>query len=354
MREAGVALDAIGFGMMDRAPAGARRGGRRLQAGAQHLPEPRRAPGPDGGDRPGPGLAGVRIVAGEFGGRRLVMPKDARVRPTSDRVREAWMSILGAALPGRAGARPVRRQRGARARGALPRGAAAPSSWNSGPPRSRRCAANIEALGVDGAVRGPPGRRDAVRRGARSRAPSTSRSPTRPTTTTRPPGWSRSSAGRPLPAFFRWSTAPPWRCPATTPAATATPPSPSATRHDSHRDLPRLVRSADARARGPHPPEPAPVGPAHRRGGGQRLQAAALRRRGAAGHAADRRRPGPADRVRVVRGAARRLRAPGGRVGGGARAPRGERLRVRVPDGADEPAAASRRWRRSSSSPRWT
>ena len=42
----------------------------------------------------------MRIVAGEFGGRRLVMPKDARVRPTSDRVREAWMSILGAALPG--------------------------------------------------------------------------------------------------------------------------------------------------------------------------------------------------------------------------------------------------------------
>ena len=42
----------------------------------------------------------MTIVAGEFGGRRLVIPKDARVRPTSDRVREAWMSILGAAIPG--------------------------------------------------------------------------------------------------------------------------------------------------------------------------------------------------------------------------------------------------------------
>jgi 16S rRNA (guanine966-N2)-methyltransferase len=41
----------------------------------------------------------LRIVGGHFGGRRLVLPKDARVRPTADRVREAWMSILGDALP---------------------------------------------------------------------------------------------------------------------------------------------------------------------------------------------------------------------------------------------------------------
>jgi 16S rRNA (guanine966-N2)-methyltransferase len=42
----------------------------------------------------------MRIVGGQFGGRRLVLPKDARVRPTADRVREAWMSILGDALAG--------------------------------------------------------------------------------------------------------------------------------------------------------------------------------------------------------------------------------------------------------------
>jgi 16S rRNA (guanine966-N2)-methyltransferase len=42
----------------------------------------------------------MRIVAGEFGGRRLVVPRDARVRPTADRVREAWMSILAESLPG--------------------------------------------------------------------------------------------------------------------------------------------------------------------------------------------------------------------------------------------------------------
>jgi 16S rRNA (guanine966-N2)-methyltransferase len=37
----------------------------------------------------------MRIVGGEFRGRRLAVPKDDRVRPTADRVREAWMSILG-------------------------------------------------------------------------------------------------------------------------------------------------------------------------------------------------------------------------------------------------------------------
>ena len=40
----------------------------------------------------------MRIVAGQYGGRRLVLPKNERVRPTADRVREAWMSILGAAV----------------------------------------------------------------------------------------------------------------------------------------------------------------------------------------------------------------------------------------------------------------
>ena len=42
----------------------------------------------------------MRIVAGEFGGRRLVVPRDGRVRPTADRVREAWMSIVAPELPG--------------------------------------------------------------------------------------------------------------------------------------------------------------------------------------------------------------------------------------------------------------
>jgi 16S rRNA (guanine966-N2)-methyltransferase len=41
----------------------------------------------------------VRIVGGRWRGRALVPPPDEQVRPTTDKVREAWMSIVGAALP---------------------------------------------------------------------------------------------------------------------------------------------------------------------------------------------------------------------------------------------------------------
>ncbi|MGI9626735.1 MAG: 16S rRNA (guanine(966)-N(2))-methyltransferase RsmD [Longimicrobiales bacterium] len=42
----------------------------------------------------------MRIIAGEWGGRRLSVVPGKKVRPTSDRVREAWMSILQAQLDG--------------------------------------------------------------------------------------------------------------------------------------------------------------------------------------------------------------------------------------------------------------
>ena len=42
----------------------------------------------------------TRIVSGQWGGRRLQVPKDARVRPTAERVREAWLAILGPELGG--------------------------------------------------------------------------------------------------------------------------------------------------------------------------------------------------------------------------------------------------------------
>lgn len=41
----------------------------------------------------------MRIVAGEWRGRIIRPPKDDRVRPTADRVREAWMSIVRPLLP---------------------------------------------------------------------------------------------------------------------------------------------------------------------------------------------------------------------------------------------------------------
>jgi 16S rRNA (guanine966-N2)-methyltransferase len=89
----------------------------------------------------------VRIVAGEFGGRRLATPKDARVRPTADRVREAWMSILADAVPG---ARVVDLYAGSGALGleALSRGAASVDFVELNPPSLRALEANIAALGV--------------------------------------------------------------------------------------------------------------------------------------------------------------------------------------------------------------
>ena len=41
----------------------------------------------------------MRIVAGEWRGRTIRPPKDERVRPTADRVREAWMSIVRERIP---------------------------------------------------------------------------------------------------------------------------------------------------------------------------------------------------------------------------------------------------------------
>ena len=42
----------------------------------------------------------MRIVAGKWKGRRLKPPADDRVRPTGDRVKEAWMSIVHPDLVG--------------------------------------------------------------------------------------------------------------------------------------------------------------------------------------------------------------------------------------------------------------
>jgi 16S rRNA (guanine(966)-N(2))-methyltransferase RsmD len=42
----------------------------------------------------------IRIISGEFRGRRIKVPSGSAVRPTSDRVREALFSILGERIPG--------------------------------------------------------------------------------------------------------------------------------------------------------------------------------------------------------------------------------------------------------------
>jgi 16S rRNA (guanine966-N2)-methyltransferase len=93
----------------------------------------------------------MRIVGGRYGGRRIVMPKDSRVRPTADRVREAWMSILGSELDG---ARVLDLYAGSGALGleALSRGAASATFVELNPPSLRALEQNITALGVDAAV----------------------------------------------------------------------------------------------------------------------------------------------------------------------------------------------------------
>jgi 16S rRNA (guanine966-N2)-methyltransferase len=42
----------------------------------------------------------VRIIAGQWRGRTIRAPRDNRVRPTGDRAREAWMSIMQPEIPG--------------------------------------------------------------------------------------------------------------------------------------------------------------------------------------------------------------------------------------------------------------
>ncbi|HUF36039.1 MAG TPA: 16S rRNA (guanine(966)-N(2))-methyltransferase RsmD [Gemmatimonadales bacterium] len=94
----------------------------------------------------------MRIVGGSFGGRRLVVPRGGRVRPTADRVREAWMSILGGEIEG---ARVLDLYAGSGALGleALSRGAATAEFVELGAASLAALRANIEALGLEDRVR---------------------------------------------------------------------------------------------------------------------------------------------------------------------------------------------------------
>jgi 16S rRNA (guanine966-N2)-methyltransferase len=93
----------------------------------------------------------MRIVAGQFGGRRLVMPKDTRVRPTADRVREAWMSILGEELNG-AQVLDLFAGSGALGLEALSRGAESATFVELNPPSLRALDENISNLGAESAA----------------------------------------------------------------------------------------------------------------------------------------------------------------------------------------------------------
>ena len=100
----------------------------------------------------------MRVVAGRWGGRRLQAPPGDATRPTSDRVREALFSMLGAHVHD---ARVLDLFAGSGALGieALSRGAAAATFVDSAPAAARALRANLEALGAEAEIR----RQDAVR-----------------------------------------------------------------------------------------------------------------------------------------------------------------------------------------------
>jgi 16S rRNA (guanine(966)-N(2))-methyltransferase RsmD len=86
----------------------------------------------------------LRVIAGELKGQRLVAPRGHRVRPTSDRVREATFSALGGRVEG-ARVLDLFCGTGALAIEALSRGAATAVLVDRDP---RAALGNVERLGL--------------------------------------------------------------------------------------------------------------------------------------------------------------------------------------------------------------
>ena len=115
---------------------------------------------------------GVRIIAGERRGARLVAPAGRETRPTGDRAREALFAMLGDV----AGLRVLDAFAGSGALGleALSRGAAHATFWETSARGAARRAHNVAALGYDerstvrrADARAPDGLRGGARGGLR-------------------------------------------------------------------------------------------------------------------------------------------------------------------------------------------
>jgi 16S rRNA (guanine966-N2)-methyltransferase len=102
----------------------------------------------------------MRIVAGRWRGRTISAPDGRQVRPTADRVREAWMSIVSPLLPD---ARVLDLCAGSGALGieAVSRGAASADLVEIAPQSLRAIRENLETLGAGDAIR--VHRQDALR-----------------------------------------------------------------------------------------------------------------------------------------------------------------------------------------------
>jgi len=96
-------------------------------------------------------LGSVRIIAGDFKGRRIKTPATDKVRPTADRVREAWFNILQGSIPG---ARVLDLFAGSGALGfeALSRGAVSVDFVEKHTASLRVLHANASLLNVEGQV----------------------------------------------------------------------------------------------------------------------------------------------------------------------------------------------------------
>jgi 16S rRNA (guanine966-N2)-methyltransferase len=94
----------------------------------------------------------MRIVAGRWRGRRIRPPDDTRVRPTADRVREAWMSIV---MPSLGNARVLDLFAGSGALGieALSRGAASADLVEVSASGVRAIRENADLLGAGDELR---------------------------------------------------------------------------------------------------------------------------------------------------------------------------------------------------------
>jgi 16S rRNA (guanine966-N2)-methyltransferase len=94
----------------------------------------------------------VRIVAGRWRGRTITAPVGRQVRPTADRVREAWMSIVGSLL---AEARVLDLCAGSGALGieAVSRGAASADLVEIAPASLRAIQHNLDLLAAGDAIR---------------------------------------------------------------------------------------------------------------------------------------------------------------------------------------------------------
>lgn len=89
----------------------------------------------------------LRIIGGEFGGRRLEAPPGRLTRPTRDAVREAWFNAIAAELPG-AAVVDLFAGTGALGLEALSRGAASADFVESGSAAYRVLRGNIDSLAL--------------------------------------------------------------------------------------------------------------------------------------------------------------------------------------------------------------